>query len=198
MNKPGASWPSRNGELLVGGRTLDDIAAALDCDAFYAYDRARLASRIAALRSALPPAIGIHYAVKANPLPALVACMAARVDGLDVASRREMQLALDSGMTPAAISYAGPGKTVRDLEAAVDAGILLNLESVHEAETLARISAERGRTARVAIRVNPAFELRGAGMRMGGGAKPFGIDEEAVPDLLARLPAFGLAFEGFH
>ncbi|HWV18090.1 MAG TPA: pyridoxal-dependent decarboxylase, exosortase A system-associated, partial [Rhodocyclaceae bacterium] len=58
--------------------------------------------------------------------------------------------------------------------------------------------AERGRTARVAIRVNPAFELRGAGMRMGGGAKPFGVDEETVPALLGRLQSLGLAFEGFH
>jgi diaminopimelate decarboxylase len=198
MNKLAVSWPSRNGALLIGGRTLDEIASTLHCDAFYAYDRARLERRMAELRTVLPSAIGIHYAVKANPLPELVACMAALADGLDVASLREMQVALGSGMAPAAISYAGPGKTVRDLEAALEAGILLNLESVREAETLARLSAECGRTARVAIRVNPAFELRGAGMRMGGGAKPFGIDEEAVPALLGRLQSLGLAFEGFH
>ena len=198
MNKSCASWPIRNGELLISGRTLDEIASTLHCDAFYAYDRARLERRMAELRATLPPAIGIHYAVKANPLPELVACMAGLVDGLDVASLREMQVALGTGMAPAAISYAGPGKTVRDLEAAVEAGILLNLESVREADTLARISTESGRTARVAIRVNPAFELRGAGMRMGGGAKPFGIDEEAVPALLGRLQSLGLVFEGFH
>ncbi|MBY0341749.1 MAG: pyridoxal-dependent decarboxylase, exosortase A system-associated [Rhodocyclaceae bacterium] len=198
MNKLAVPWPSRNGELLIGGRTLDDIANTLRSDAFYAYDRAHLERRMAELRAVLPSTIGIHYAVKANPLPELVACMAAQADGLDVASLRELQLALASGVAPAAISYAGPGKTERDLAAALEAGILLNLESVREAETLARLSAERGRTARVAIRVNPAFELRGAGMRMGGGAKPFGIDEEAVPDLLGRLQSLGLAFEGFH
>lgn len=192
------AWPSRDGELLIGKRKLSELAAELGADAFYAYDRERMRERVALLRAALPPAIGIHYAIKANPLPALVDFMATLVDGLDVASLREMQLAIASGMAPAAISYAGPAKTERDLAAAVDAGILLNLESMREAETLARISTARGKAARVAIRVNPAFELRGAGMRMGGGAKPFGVDEEVVPEMLTRLGELGLGFEGFH
>jgi diaminopimelate decarboxylase len=192
------AWPSRDGELLIGKRKLSEVAAELGADSFYAYDKERMRQCIAVLRTALPRAIGIHYAIKANPLPALVNFMATLVDGLDVASLHEMQLTTASGMTSAAISYAGPGKTERDLAAAVDAGILLNLESMREAETLARISKERGKAARVAIRVNPAFELRGAGMRMGGGAKPFGVDEELVPELLSRLGTFGLDFEGFH
>ena len=195
---PGQPWPGNNDELRVGGRTLDEIAALLGSDSFYVCDRERIRNRVSALRSLLPAAIGIHYAIKANPLPELVAFMATLVDGLDVASLREMQLAIATGMSPDAISYAGPGKRAHDLAAAVEAGILLNLESVREVEALARISAERGRAARVAIRVNPSFELRGAGMRMGGGAKPFGIDEEQVPALLARLDALGLHFEGFH
>ena len=200
MNKQhqNLAWPSRDGELLIGERKLSDVAAELSVDSFYAYDRERIRQRLTVLRAALPPAIGIHYAIKANPLPDLINFMATLVDGLDVASLTEMRLATASGMTPAAISYAGPGKSERDLAAAVDAGILLNLESMREAETLARISKERGKAARVAIRVNPAFELRGAGMRMGGGAKPFGVDEELVPEILSRLDAFGIDFEGFH
>lgn len=192
------AWPSRNGELLIGHRQLSELASELNTDAFYAYDQERLRSRVIELRAILPPAIGIHYAIKANPLPALVDFMATLVDGLDVASLREMQVATASGMSPAAISYAGPGKSARDLAAAVDAGILLNIESAREAETLAKISAQLGKAARVSIRVNPAFELRGAGMRMGGGAKPFGVDEEQVPALLSRLGILGLCFEGFH
>ena len=198
MNKHFLAWPSRDGEVLIGDRKLTEVAALLSSDAFYAYDRQRIRSRIAELRSALPQEIGIHYAIKANPFPDLVAFMATLVDGLDVASLREMQLATTSGLSPAAISYAGPGKTAGDLAAAVDAGVLLNIESVREAETLARLSAERGKPARVSIRVNPTFELRGAGMRMGGGAKPFGIDEEVVPTLLGRLDTLDLHFEGFH
>jgi diaminopimelate decarboxylase len=48
------------------------------------------------------------------------------------------------------------------------------------------------------VRVNPDFELRGAGMRMGGGAKPFGVDAEQVPALLRAIASAGLQFEGFH
>ena len=202
MNKhpafPGLAWPQADDELLIGGRTLSQIAATLNSDAFYAYDRERIRSRVAELRSALPEAIGIHYAIKANPLPELVSFMATLVDGLDVASLREMRVAAATDMPATAISYAGPGKTARDLAAAVEAGILLNVESAREAETLARISAELGKAARIAIRINPAFELRGAGMRMGGGAKPFGVDEELVPQLLQRVHALGLQFEGFQ
>ncbi|MDE2598521.1 MAG: pyridoxal-dependent decarboxylase, exosortase A system-associated [Rhodocyclaceae bacterium] len=191
-------WPCADGQLLLGGRTLDAVAAELGSDAFYAYDRGRMEARVAALRRALPPCIGLHYAVKANPLPELVTFMASLVDGLDVASRREMQLALNSGMRAASVSYAGPGKGMQDLRDAVAAGILINVESPREIERLAQIAAETGQTARIAVRVNPAFELRGAGMRMGGGAKPFGIDEEALPALLPTLQRPGLRFEGFH
>jgi diaminopimelate decarboxylase len=50
----------------------------------------------------------------------------------------------------------------------------------------------------VVVRVNPDFELKGSGMRMGGGAKPFGIDAERVPDCLRQLAALGIAPQGLH
>lgn len=195
---PGQPWPSADGEVLIGGRKLSALAAELGCDAFYAYDSTRIQDRITALRTALPDSIGIHYAIKANPLRELVGFMAPLVDGFDVASREEMHLALGSGMSPTSISYAGPGKSLQDLQEAVAAGILINVESVLEIERLAQIAVQEGRTARIAVRVNPAFELRSAGMRMGGGAKPFGIDEEELPTLLPTLNRPGLHFEGFH
>jgi diaminopimelate decarboxylase len=46
--------------------------------------------------------------------------------------------------------------------------------------------------------VNPDFELKSSGMKMGGGAKQFGVDAEQVPALLAEIGRAGLAFEGFH
>ena len=121
-----------------------------------------------------------------------------RVDGLDVASAGELQRALAAGMAPQAISFAGPGKRARELAAAVAAGVLVNVESFREVPLLAEASARQGQPARVAVRVNPDFELRGAGMRMGGGAKPFGVDAEQVPALLRAIADAGLQFEGFH
>jgi diaminopimelate decarboxylase len=191
-------FESAAGELLVGGVPLGRLAERVGQTPFYAYDRVRLAARVQAVRAALPPGIGLHYAVKANPMPALVGFMRPLVDGLDVASAGEMAVALDAGADPAHLSFAGPGKREVELRQAVAAGVLVNVESFREVALLAEASQRLGLPARAAVRVNPDFELRGAGMRMGGGAKPFGVDAEQVPALLAEMGRAGLQFEGFH
>ncbi|MBA4742921.1 MAG: pyridoxal-dependent decarboxylase, exosortase A system-associated [Azoarcus sp.] len=188
----------RDGELVVGGISLSELAARAGGTPFFAYDRALLDARASELRKTLPARIELHYAIKANPHPELVRHLATRVDGLDVASGGELALALHTGCSAAAISFAGPGKSRDELERAVEAGVLLNIESLREARELADIGTRGGRAARVAVRVNPDFELKSSGMRMGGGAKPFGVDAEAVPTLLDEIGRMGLAFEGFH
>ncbi len=187
-----------NDELQVGGLPLTELAARVGRTPFYAYDRALLAQRVDELRAQLPREIKLHYAMQANPMPALVAFMAARVDGIDVASGNELRVALDAGARPHDISFAGPGKSEGELEQAVAAGILLNIESMREIRLLEAISQRLGKPARVAVRVNPDFELKSSGMKMGGGPKPFGIDAEQVPEALAQIGARRLAFEGFH
>lgn len=198
VHAPMDQFPIANGELIVGGISLTRLAARVGQTPFYAYDRGLLDSRMAELRAALPPSIRIHYAIKANPMPALVSHMARLVDGLDVASAGEMKVALDSGCPPGAISFAGPGKRQTELRQAVAAGVLINLESFREARELAAISESTGWPARVAVRVNPDFELKSSGMKMGGGPKQFGVDAEQVPELLKEIGRMGLAFEGFH
>ncbi|MDD3355251.1 pyridoxal-dependent decarboxylase, exosortase A system-associated, partial [Zoogloea sp.] len=146
----------------------------------------------------LPAGIKLHYAMKANPMPAVVGHMARRVDSIDVPSARELQVALDAGADPREISFAGPGKRHEELRQAVAAGILINIESFREVAELAAIRQATGWQARVAVRVNPDFELKSSGMKMGGGPKQFGVDAEKVPELLAEIGRSGLAFEGFH
>ncbi|MDP2195738.1 MAG: pyridoxal-dependent decarboxylase, exosortase A system-associated [Rhodocyclaceae bacterium] len=185
-------------ELIIGGMPLTHLAARVGGTPFYAYDRSLLSQRVAELRKILPALVKLHYAMKANPLPALVAHMAGLVDGIDVASGGELKVALHAGADPHEISFAGPGKREAELRQAVAAGILLNVESFREIGLLAGISKELGLPARVAVRVNPDFELKSSGMKMGGGPKQFGIDAEQVPDALAAIGRQGLAFEGFH
>jgi len=192
-------FPVRDGELLVGGIPLTRLAARVGSRIpFYAYDRALLSARVAKLRAALPPDVKLHYAIKANPMPALVCHMRALVDGLDVASGGELRVALDAGMDPAAISFAGPGKSEAELCQAVAAGILVNVESFREPPVLAEAGRRLGLPARVAVRVNPGFELKSSGMKMGGGPRQFGVDAEEVPALLNEIRRLGLVFEGFH
>ena len=109
-----------------------------------------------------------------------------------------MMVALDSGVSPERISFAGPGKTDMEVTRAVAAGIVLNLESEGELDRAVAAGARLGIVPRVAVRINPDFEVRGSSIKMGGGAKPFGVDEERVPALLKRIGAAGVAFEGFH
>ena len=195
---PMDQFPSAGRELLVGGIPLERLVDRVGQTPFYAYDRALLTRRVAELRAALPASIKLHYAMKANPMPAVVNHMARLVDGIDVASGGELRVALDSGADPHEISFAGPGKRDAELHQAVAAGILVNVESFRELAPLAQASQALGLPARVAVRVNPDFELRSSAMKMGGGPKPFGVDAEQVPELLAQIKRLGLNFEGFH
>jgi len=207
MNAPARSLPTHapqtvfaiaDGELQIAGQPLSRLAARVGRTPFYACDRGAIARRVAELRAALPPAIELHYAMKANPMPALVGHLARLVDGIDVASAGELQVALDAGADPQHVSFAGPGKRDTELRQAVAAGILVNVESFREIAPLAEAAAALGVPARVAVRVNPDFELKSSGMKMGGGPKPFGVDAEQIPGLLAEISRAGLAFEGFH
>lgn len=188
----------RDGILLWGGRKVTEIAAELETTPFYAYDRQRMTARVAALREAMPADLQLHYAMKANPMPDVVNYMVGLVDGLDVASEGELRVALASGVSPTDVSFAGPGKRDSELKYAAESGITVNLESENEMRRLARIGDAIGSRPAVAIRVNPPFELKTSGMKMGGRPSQFGVDAERVPAMLAELAALDLNFRGFH
>jgi len=198
QHAPMTQFAVSHGELMPGGERLTTLAARVGQTPFYAYGRSQLRQRITELRQTLPPKIRLHYAMKANPMPALVGFMAGLVVGLDVASAGELKVALDTGMSPKQISFAGPGKRDAELRQAVAAGVLVNIESFREVDVLAQASQTLGLPARAAVRINPDFELKSSGMKMGGGPKPFGVDVEQVPTLLANMGRAGLSFEGFH
>ncbi len=198
VHAPMDQFATRDGELVVGGHKISTLAARVGQTPFYAYDRSALRARVAHLRAALPPQVKLHYAMKANPMPAVVQFMAGLVDGIDVASAGELKVALDAGADPAEVSFAGPGKRDPELLQAVASGVLVNVESMRELPVLAAVSQALSLPARVAVRVNPDFELKGSGMKMGGGPKQFGVDVEVVPEMLAWIGREGLGFEGFH
>ncbi|MFC0541240.1 pyridoxal-dependent decarboxylase, exosortase A system-associated [Kutzneria chonburiensis] len=190
------TFPRVDGVLAVGGVPVDRLAARVGGTPFFAYDRDRLTARVTELRAALPAEISLSYAVKANPMPAVLHHMSGLVDGFDVASAGELQLAMDTTMPADRISFAGPGKTTAELVQAVAAGVTVELESITELRRVQDVSSDLGIQARVALRVNPDFAVRGAGMTLGGGAQQFGIDAEQVPSVLAELG--DLDFYGFH
>jgi diaminopimelate decarboxylase len=182
----------------VGGIEFERLATRVGSTPFFAYDRLAITERVALLRATLPHDVQLSYAIKANPMPAVVHHLGGLVDAFDTASAGELRVALDTPMPAEHVSFAGPGKTPAELRQAVAAGALVELESETEARRVVAIGEELGIRPRVAIRVNPDFELKGSGMRMGGGPQQFGVDAERVPALLAELAAAGAEWQGFH
>ena len=202
MSKPMGAIPAgfaadADGMLLIGGRRADALVGEAGDTPLFVYDLALVDAKVARFRAAFQ-GVELHYAIKANSYLPLLGHIAKQVDGLDIASAGELDFALAAGAEGADISFAGPGKRDADLGEAIAAGVTLNCESEGEVERALTIAGKIGRTPLLAVRVNPDFEIKGSGMRMGGGAKPFGVDAERVPALVKRILAVGAAFRGFH
>lgn len=193
-----AGYSAIDGELAIGGVTASVLVEQAGDTPLFVYSSDHLRQRVADLRGAMPDRLAIHYAMKGNPFPPVLALMDGLVDGFDVASGGELELALAAGVDAGRISFAGPGKRDRELERAISLGVTLNSESEGEVERAIAIGAKLGITPRLAVRVNPSFDLKGSGMKMGGGAKQFGVDAERVPALVKRIVAAGAEWRGFH
>ena len=182
--------------LAIAGRSAEDWVDEAGDTPLFVYDFAAVARRVARFRAAFG-GVDLHYAIKANPFAPLLAAMAPLVDGFDVASAGE--LARVAGLKRGhAISFAGPGKRRDEIEAAIRAGITINLESEGEAARAIAIGDRLGLVPRLAVRVNPEIELRGSGMRMGGRASPFGIDSDRAAAVAIEVIEAGADWRGFH
>ena len=186
------------GELAVGGRTASALVDEAGGTPLFVYSAELIRRRMAGLRDAMPANLRIHYAVKANPYKPILELMRELTDGFDIASGGELDIVLAAGQDPGVVSFAGPGKRDEELALAIAHGVTLNLESEAEARRALAVAERLGATPRLAIRVNPDFELRGSGMKMGGGAKPFGLDQERVPALAREMIAAGAEWRGLH
>ena len=188
----------RNGELAIDDRPVPALIAEAGGTPLFVYSTRMLRDCMSRLRAAMPKDLAIHYAVKANPFGPLLAVMSDLVDGFDIASGGELEIVTKAGIAAHLVSFAGPGKRDAELRAAINSGVTINLESEGEAARAIAIAAQEGLTPRLAIRVNPEFDLKGSGMKMGGGAKPFGVDAERVPALVRMVVKSGAEWRGFH
>ena len=193
-----AGFVAQDGELAIGDHKASALAEKAGRTPLFVYSASMIEKRVDRLRKAMPDRIRINYAIKANSFAPLLSHVASLVDGLDIASGGELAMVEAAGIAGDRVSFAGPGKRDEELEAAIAAGVTLNLESENEARRALRIAEKLGEVPRLAIRVNPDFELKGSGMKMGGGAKPFGVDAERVPALAREITAAGCDFRGLH
>lgn len=184
-----------DGCLLIGGSNAEALVGQAGGTPLFVYDTRRVADQVARFRAAFPQDVALHYAVKANPYGPLLEAMAEMVDGFDVASTGELGRVAHLGLP---ISFAGPGKRDQELETAIRAGITINLESEGEAERALAICEREGLKAKLAVRVNPPFGLKGSGQKMGGLPSQFGVDHDRVPELIRRIVAAGAEWRGLH
>jgi diaminopimelate decarboxylase len=190
-----------NGALCCEGVKLADIADAVGTPA-YVYSTATLERHYDVFRNAFAPReVLVAFAVKANANIAVLATLAQKGAGADTVSQGEIERALTAGVPAEKIIFSGVGKTEAELAFAVRAGLhQINVESLAELETLARIARALNRKPAIAIRVNPDV---GAGghekISTGKGDAKFGVSPEQALALYARaanephLDAKGLA-----
>ncbi|HEX8620371.1 MAG TPA: diaminopimelate decarboxylase [Allosphingosinicella sp.] len=193
-------YPLRDGILHCEDVPLPLIAREVGTPA-YVYSTAAMRAQAGALKAALAP-LGdalIAYAVKANPNPAVVSTFAREGLGADVVSAGEYAVARAAGIAPDRIVFSGVGKTAAEMELALGGGLRqFNLESLPEAEMLSQVALAMGRTAPVALRVNPDVEAGShAKISTGAAHNKFGV---AIADALGaceRIRALpGLELEG--
>lgn len=178
-------------EMTVQGIGIGDLVRRFGTP-FYLYDGAELSRRIGDLRRLMHPRLEVFYSLKANPNVSICALLRRGGARAEVSSMAELLTALRAGVAPADILFLGPGKSRAEIAACLDHGVYaLVCESFGELETIDALAAERGRTADVALRVNPAFSAKNSGLTMGGKPRQFGIDESqlfAEPGMAKRYP----------
>jgi diaminopimelate decarboxylase len=175
-----------DGELRCDGVSLAEAARRFGTP-LYVYSRGAIEERWASYERAFAPVPHrICYAVKANGNGAILRLFAGLGAGADIVSGGEMRAALRAGFPPERIVFAGVGKTDEELALGLDRGIgEFNAESEEEIRRLARLAEERGRAARVSLRVNPDIDPRShpyisTGLR----EAKFGVDIARAPDIL--------------
>ncbi|HZC19388.1 MAG TPA: alanine racemase, partial [Rubrobacteraceae bacterium] len=191
----------REGEFAPRGVPISRIAQEYGTP-FYLYDGEMIVERVRRVRAALGGEVEVTYSVKANPN--LVVCQLIareRLTGAEVASSGELVVARAAGFAAGDIVFAGPAKTDEELRMAVDEGIFaVNVESLNEIDRLVGVAKERGKKIGVGLRINPAAQLMGSQMRMGGTVGQFGLDEADLPEAVQRTLAHPghLVLRGIH
>lgn len=168
---------------------------------FYLYDADLVRQRIALVRNAFNGLADVYFAVKANPNLALLKALVGAADGLDISSVGELEHSLAAGFSATSLSFAGPGKSASELQRAIEVGIGgISVESMRELQLCADLAEQLGCRPQVLLRVNPSRPNRAFGIKMGGRALQFGIDEAALPTACAflRENAGRLDFSGVH
>jgi diaminopimelate decarboxylase len=156
------------------------------------------------LRNSLPPGLVIYYSLKANPHPAIARALreAERWPGCraEVSSLGELSVALEAGFDAGECLYTGPGKTERELIAAIGAGVrMFSIESLIDLIRAGNVALRMGAVIDCLLRINSESSSAATSIRMMGKPSQFGIDSETLETVLPRMRAVrGTRLVGAH
>ena len=189
---------SQDGQLTIGGQPVDELIAEAAGTPLFVYDNNIIGGQIAALRAAMPDGLALYYSVTANPYEPLLNFIGRYVEGFRVVSRGELEHLKRAGLAGIGMTFAGPGKRDDELEAGIEAGATISVESEGEAGRAIRAGERVGIQPKLAVRVNPPFTIDNGRLSLGARASPFGVDADRVPALVEGLLEAGVDWRGLH
>jgi diaminopimelate decarboxylase len=193
----------RDGELHAEDVPLSQIAVEIGTP-FYCYSTATLERHFKVFSGAFAGTDHlVCYAMKANSNQAVLKTLARLGAGMDVVSEGELRRARTAGVPASKITFSGVGKTEREMAYAIDEGILcFNVESEPELKQLSAVATARGKTAHVAIRVNPDIDAKTHHkISTGKSGDKFGIPISRARDVYrdaAKLPGLKITGVDMH
>ncbi len=159
---------------------MNDIVEKYDTP-IYIYEKNKIDMQIKKLQHCLPEDVNILYSVKANPNVHLLSAIYENVYGVEVSSMGELYLAIQAKIDVNKIVFVGPAKTDEELAFAIRKRIyLIVAESINETKRINMIAKQLNVIVNIALRINPQKDILHTSMRMGGGPKQFGVDEEKM------------------
>lgn len=187
-----------DGMLLIGGLRADEIIAEAGGTPLFVYDNNIIGSQITRFRAAMPSGIKLFYSVSANPYSELLQFVGRYAEGFRVVSAGEMERLHKAELAGIPMTFAGPGKSDAELEMAILGGATISLESRGEAERAIRIAAQLGIKPKLAVRVDPPFEICDDGSERSMAPNPFGFDADDAPGVIRDLIAADVEFCGIQ
>lgn len=181
----------------IAGHSIMGLAARAGGGPFYAYDVRQIKKRIEELRELMPEGVQLFYSPKVNPSQPLLHEMAEMVDGFDLASAKELRSALNTRVAADRCLLTGPAKGDADIDIALAAGSIINLESSAQLACALARGSKTGRTPRLSFRINPYEFVSHIGLGRYD-KSPFGFDPSELPNALDDACANGAKIEGFH
>ena len=176
----------KNEKPFIEGVCLDELTTTVETP-FYLYSQKSITDAYKKLKDSLNTKI--FFSVKANSNQAIISLMKSLGAGADVVSAGELERALRAGISPDKIIFEGVGKSLNDIEYAVQSNIRqINIESMEELNMINAIGQRLNKKIFIGVRLNPDIDSQSHDkISTGRKTDKFGITFDLLPDLCSEI-----------